>query len=143
MSTKKESIDCRLLCEPREDDLAAIIRLYREAGWWGAGPNDRELAAGIVAGSHCFAVAAVRGEMVGMGRAISDGVSDAYLQDVFVHPDQRNHGVATAIVAALLDRLEGDGLGWVGLVASNGSREMYERLGFVPMTGATALLRRR
>jgi len=134
--------DCFLLENPDDGELAAITALYRAAGWWGDGPDDQGHVARIVAGSHCFALAIDGGAVVGMGRAISDRASDAYVQDIFVRPGHRGRGVATAIVAALARRLEDDGLGWIGLVAEPGSRGLYQRLGFEPMPGAAAMLRR-
>jgi len=43
----------------------------------------------LVRSSFAFAIAVHResGATVGMGRAISDGVSDAYIQDLIVLPD--------------------------------------------------------
>lgn len=133
--------DCVFLSNPSDGELAAITALYRAAGWWGDGPDDPDHVERIVAGSHCFVLASENGATVGMGRAISDRASDAYLQDIFVAPALRGRGVATAIVTALISRLEEDGLRWIGLVAEPGSRGLYERLGFAPMPGAEPLLR--
>lgn len=134
--------DLTFLADPDDGTLASVVALYRAAGWWGDGPDDPDHAARIIAGSHCFVLAREGGAVAGMGRALSDRVSDAYVQDVFVLPAYRGRGVAFAIVAALLGRLERDGLRWVGLVAEPGSLGLYERLGFTPMPGATPLLRR-
>ena len=42
---------------------------------------------------------------VGMGRLISDGASDAYIQDVVVFPEYRGHGIGSRIVSALFQKL--------------------------------------
>jgi spermidine synthase len=74
-----------------------------------------------------------------MGRAISDGVSDAYIQDLTVLADQRNQGIGGMILRALVARLHADGLFWIGLIAEPGSASFYlregfrERVGWVPM----------
>jgi spermidine synthase len=132
--------DCIFLESPDDDEIAAITALYRAAGWWGDGPDDADHSERIVSGSHCFVLASENGAAVGMGRAISDRVSDAYVQDVFVLPAHRRRGVATAVVSAIARRLEEDGLRWIGVVAEPGSRGLYERLGFAPMPGAEPLL---
>ena len=95
----------------------------------------------IVAGSHCFVVARREGRIIGMGRAMSDRASDAYIQDVTVLDAFRGRGVGTGIVRELIRRLEEDGIHWIGLIAERGSHPFYESLGFTIMDGAVPLLR--
>jgi len=116
-----------------------IVDLYRAGGWW----KDEYDPAGIpalVEGSHAFAVAVdVKGHAVGMGRAITDRYSDAYIQDVVVMDERRGEGIGRMIVERLLERLREDGLGWIGLIAEDGSEEFYEGLGFKRMKGTPML----
>ena len=65
-----------------------------------------------------------------MGRAISDRTNDGYIQDVFVSPDLRGRGVGAELVRRLALRLRIDGLGWIGLIAADGSWPFYAKLGF-------------
>ncbi|MDI9570987.1 MAG: GNAT family N-acetyltransferase [Pseudomonadota bacterium] len=127
--------------DPDGKQVAAIFRLYETAGWW-AGRTDEsmELARRIVAGSHCFVLAEEGGAIVGMGRAISDGFSDAYLQDVSVLPEFRKRGIGARIVRELLLRLRADGLQWVGLIARGETRSFYRHLGFEEMPDTAAML---
>jgi spermidine synthase len=120
-----------------------IIGLYRAMGWWGESPDDLAIVGSLVRGSHAFVAALDGGEVIGMGRALSDRESDAYIQDVAVRADRRGQGVGGEIVRRLVERLEGDGIGWIGLVAEPGAARIYERLGFAQMLGATPMLRRR
>jgi len=53
-----------------------------------------------------------------MGRAISDGISDAYIQDVTVLSEFRGQGIGTGIVQEILKQLRDDGLQWIGLIAT-------------------------
>lgn len=134
----------RFITAPVRVETDQIISLYRAEGWWypgGDSDKDATRLSAIVSGSHCFVVADADGGIVGMGRAISDRFSDAYIQDVAVRHDCRGRGIGTAIVSALVSRLEADGLGWIGLVAERHSEPFYYRLGFSPMPGATALLK--
>ena len=112
----------------------AVRRLYECAGWWKGGDRE-DLIPGLLGGSRCVAAAFAGPDLVGMGRLLSDGVSDAYIQDVVVLPGHRGHGVGSAIVAFLRDWCLDRGIGWVGLVAEPGSRPFYERLGFAEMSG--------
>ncbi len=109
-------------------------------GWWEAG-DEPWLAARIVEGSHAFAVAERGGDIIGMGRAIGDRTSDAYIQDLTVDPAFRRRGVGAAMVRALVERLNRDGLFWIALIAEKGSEAFYEGLGFNAMPGATPMRR--
>ena len=78
---------------PRADVLA----LYRAAGWFDPSDPAPELDAMI---ANSFAVSAAfdpDGRLVGMARALSDGVSDAYILDVVVDPAHRSQGVGRTL----------------------------------------------
>ncbi len=121
---------------PTEDDITDVQALYREARWWGDEPDDPEHIRAIIRGSDCFVTARAQKRIVGMGRVISDGVSDAYIQDVTVSPSWRRRGAASAMMEALLARMRKRGLSWLGLIAQKGSYDLYERVGFRVMEGA-------
>ncbi|WP_058594549.1 GNAT family N-acetyltransferase [Leucobacter chromiiresistens] len=72
------------------------------------------------------------GEVVGMARAVGDGLQYAYVQDVIVHPEHEGSGIATRMVERLLELLqpEGDVELFVGLFASDAAVGVYESLGF-------------
>ncbi|MCX5791437.1 MAG: GNAT family N-acetyltransferase [Elusimicrobia bacterium] len=119
--------------------LKRIITLYRAQGWWA--PSDRPARLRrLIQGSHCFVVAEKNGAIVGMGRAISDGVSDAYIQDVAVLGSERGAGTGSAIMKALQRRLKADGINWLGLIAQDGSSPFYARLGFRELKRAKPML---
>ena len=122
-----------------EVPMEAVKRLYEIAGWWVPGADEERLPR-LVRGSFCFASAYDGGELVGIGRAISDGASDAYIQDVMVRPDHRGLGIGSAIVAFLRDWCQGEGIAWIGLIAAPGTREFYDRLGFRAMEAHVPML---
>ena len=122
-------------------EIDHLIHLYRSAGWWAERADNPSLVAGIVAGSHCFLVARQVGTIVAMGRAISDGVSDAYIQDVTVDPAFRGRGIGSHMVARLVARLEADGIGWIGLIAERKTDPFYRPLGFAPMADSIPMLK--
>ncbi|MFA6030119.1 MAG: GNAT family N-acetyltransferase [Elusimicrobiota bacterium] len=119
-----------------------MVVLYKAAGWWKRGDTPALLRR-IVAGSHCYMLAVESGRLVGMGRALSDRANDAYIQDVFVTPERRGRGIASALVRRLERRLRSDGLRWVGLIAADRSRPFYEKLGFRRMKDADPMLKER
>jgi len=126
---------------PIPDEIDRITNLYRRENWWKQEGDNPEMVRLIIAGSHCFLVARHGDIIVGMGRAVSDSASDAYLQDVTVMYSFRGKGIGTRIVEILVNRLERDGIHWIGLIAERGSHPFYERLGFSIMERATPMLR--
>jgi len=118
-----------------------IITLYRQAGWWKSPDADRDHVRRIITGSHCFLVVLENDELVGMGRVISDGESDAYIQDVTVKTNCRKKGIGTQIVKRLVERIEADGLKWIGLIAERNTHEFYERIGFKKMPDSIPMLK--
>lgn len=122
-------LSLRFVKRPGDAFLRQIIALYSRQGWWSKGDKNA-LAAALIRSSHCFLAALDGGRVVGMGRAISDGVSDAYIQDVAVLKEYRGRGLGSKIVRGLKNRLKADGIKWVGLIAQDGSHGFYEPLGF-------------
>lgn len=118
----------------RED----IIDLYKQAGWWSnADDADTSFVDKIVSGTFLFAVATKEGKIIGMGRAISDGFSDAYIQDVTVQEKYRKQGIGSEIIKLLVITLKQRGIGWIGLISEPGAENFYHQLGFEVMKGHT------
>ena len=133
-------LDFIFLRDPSDSQIKQITQIYRQEGWWNVATDDPVLIKRLVSGSHCLVLAVQDELVVGMGRAISDGISDAYIQDVAILNSYRDQGIGSQLVAKLTERLLADGLTWIGLIAERGSRTFYERLGFKPMPNATAML---
>jgi len=121
-------ITLRFIKRPGTSFLRQIIALYTSQGWWDN--SGKDALAGLIRNSHCFIVALDKGRVAGMGRAISDRVSDAYIHDVAVLKEYRGLGLGSKIVRELKKRLKADGVKWVGLIAQDGSHAFYEPLGF-------------
>jgi aralkylamine N-acetyltransferase len=135
------SVQCVFIEKPTDDQIRQIVELYQAQGWWLAcDEGRRELIPSLIAGSQCFVVATDGRSILGMGRALSDGVSDAYIQDLTVRRDCRNRGIGKMILRTLLDRLHTDGIVWIGLIAEPGSKNLYRRVGFREMSEATPML---
>ena len=75
-----------------------------------------------------------------MGRAVSDGVSDAYIQDVVVLKKFRRAGIGNRIIEKIIECLRSRRIGWIGLIAEPGTQPFYQRLGFAAMAGYTPML---
>ncbi len=125
-----------------KDQKQQIIELYRDAGWWSKSDEAApELIGRLIEGSHCFVACFSGNETVAMGRALSDRAYDAYIQDVFVKPGFRKRGIAREITRMIIDRLQQDGMKWIGLIATPEAREMYSKMGFQEIDRTAMLLR--
>ncbi|MBT8507685.1 GCN5 family acetyltransferase [Methanomicrobiaceae archaeon CYW5] len=114
-------------------DTGEILSLYRVAGWWDEGA-DTALIPSIIAGSYAFVVATDReGSAIGMGRVLSDGISDAYIQDVVVAPACRGQGIGKGIIRVLIDICLAADIGWIALIGEPGTEAFYLPLGFSRM----------
>ena len=134
-------IDYTFLQTPTHTEIARLTQLYRQAGWWNDEADNPNVVSGIVSGSHCFLVARQSDTIIAMGRAISDRISDAYIQDVTVDPAFRRKGIGTRMVSELVARLESDGIGWIGLIAERKTHPFYRPLGFSPMADSVPMLK--
>lgn len=67
-------------------------------------------------------------ELVGFARAVSDGVSDAYLADVFVVAAHRGRGIGGRMVEAMVE--EGLGARFRWFLSTRDAHELYARYGF-------------
>ena len=122
-------------------DEVEIANLYRAGGWWKEEYDQKELPR-LIRGSFLFVIAVDRktGHAVGMGRVISDGVSDGYIQDLVVLPEYRKTGIGAQIVATLVKKSIERGISWIGLIAEPDTEKFYLPFGFHPMEGHVPLI---
>jgi len=122
--------------------VEAIVALYQAGGWWQESPEARAVIPDMIRGSFCFMLARdPEGRIVGMGRVISDGFSDGYIQDVVVFHHLRGKGIGRELVLRLARYCEEKGLGWIGLVAEPGTYGFYQKLGFSLKEGFQLMLK--
>ena len=82
---KLEDFEFRMERSLNLDEVAA---LYLEAGWI-TEPVDKAALGAMLKGSFAVSAAFLNGRLVGMMRAFSDGVSDAYMLDLVVLKEHR------------------------------------------------------
>ena len=111
-----------------------IVDLYKAGGWWKETYTKDGLPL-LLKGSFVFAVAVdtKTGKAIGMGRVLSDGISDAYIQDLIVLPEYRGQHIGKQLTTTLMDYCVSHGIHWIGLIAEPGSSRFYTTLGFQPM----------
>ena len=113
------------------DELSA---LYRAAPLGDKKPADLKI---VFTNSRirCFVYENER--LVGVGRALSDGLDCSYICDVAILPSHQNQGLGLAIVAKLVALSAGHKK--IILYAVPGKEGFYKKLGFKSMTTAMAI----
>ena len=82
---------------------AEIRQLYTEVGWTAYTENMPALEQGYK--NSMLVLAAYEGdELLGIIRAVGDGFTIVFVQDILVFPEKQRQGVGTALLKAVLDR---------------------------------------
>jgi ribosomal protein S18 acetylase RimI-like enzyme len=117
-----------------------IVKLYKSGGWWKESYDPSEINR-LIKGSFAFAIAFDSNikKAVGMGRILSDGVSDAYIQDIVVLKNYREKGIGKEIIKTLIKYCKKKKVNWIGLIAEPNQQDFYERLGFKKMKNYTPM----
>ena len=111
-----------------EADLPAAMRLKEAAGW-----NQTEadwLRLLRLEPRGCFAATAEGGRLVGTATTTSYGRELAWIGMVLVDPEFRRRGIASRLMSAALEYLDGEGIAAVKLDATPDGRTVYKKLGF-------------
>ena len=93
-------MDIREYTRYNEED---ILRLYTSVGWAAYTCDPAALREGF-ANSLCVLAAYEDEELLGIIRAVGDGVTVVFVQDILVFPEKQRLGVGTALLRAVLER---------------------------------------
>ena len=84
-------------------NIDEIKRLYSGVGWTAYTENMPALEQGYK--NSMLVLAAYEGdELLGIIRAVGDGFTIVFVQDILVFPEKQRQGVGTALLKAVLDR---------------------------------------
>jgi GNAT superfamily N-acetyltransferase len=111
------------------EDIGGGLRLCRAAGWNQLEDDWRAL----LAPPSVFRLALRDDRAIGAAGAVAYGGKLAWVCMVLVDPAERGHGLGTAVVEQVLERLAG--FTTVGLDATPSGRPVYARLGFADAYG--------
>ena len=115
-------------------DWNELSALYRVAPLGNKHPSDLKTAFSN-SRFRCFVYD--EGKLVGVGRALSDGVDCSYICDIAVLPNHQGSGLGREIVAKLVERSRGHKK--IILYAVPGKEPFYQRFGFLRMKTAMAI----
>lgn len=77
--------------------------------------------------------------LIGVGRALADGLDCSYICDVAIHPDYQGKGLGKGIVNKLIELSKGHNK--IILYANPGKEQFYSKLGFDIMNTAMAIFK--
>jgi len=84
---------------------AEVLRLYRSVQWSAARKPDRLMRA--LGRSHSVVTAWVKGSLVGLGNALSDGSLVVYYPHMLVLPEFQGRGIGRELMKRLMKRYRG------------------------------------
>ena len=71
--------------------------------------------------------------LIGYIDCISNGVTDAYIQDLMVHPDYQGRGIGTDLMKKMIDYLKKKHIYMISVVFEEKLKPFYEKFGFFSM----------
>jgi spermidine synthase len=126
-----------LINEFSGDMLEHIAGFYIHAGWIGKDDDTSFLLPALKGSALVAGAFDEKGKIIGSARVLSDGCSDAYIQDVVVDPAYRGQGIGSELIRVLTDALLEKGVDWIGLVGEPGTEEFYRKQNWVAKPGYT------
>ena len=134
---KQKNFEIKFIDNWSEDD---IVNLYRAGGWWKES-YDKSKIKDLIKGSFAFAVVIENktNKTAGMGRILSDGISDAYLQDIIILPEYRKKGLGKYLVDELVKYCYSKNIKWIALISEPNQDGFYSNIGFKKMKNYTPM----
>jgi GNAT superfamily N-acetyltransferase len=121
-----EEMEIREYTEYKEDE---IYKLYTEVGWKAYTADMPALKQGY-RNSLLVLAAYEDNELLGIIRAVGDGYTIIFIQDILVYPDRQRQGIGTALLKAVLERYPN--VRQIELVTDNTEKTIafYKSMGF-------------
>jgi GNAT superfamily N-acetyltransferase len=122
----------RVSTDPAELDVGAI-HAYLTESYWAEGVSLDSVQRSIEGSSACIGVFDTEGHQVGFARAVGDGVTFAWIADVYVLEGHRGKGLAAWMLRELLAQPRLADLRRV-VLATRDAHRLYAQVGFGPLS---------
>lgn len=119
----------KIIKKPSDKLISQIMDVYSEAGWLKEWDNKKRIS-DIVNKSYTFFAVFEGKKIVAIARVISDGVNDAYIQDLAVKKDMRGLGIGSKLLSFVKNYLVKKGFKFIILVSQNNTERFYMKNGF-------------
>jgi GNAT superfamily N-acetyltransferase len=120
----------RVSTDPADVDLDWLHPALSERAYWALGRSREQVERSI---ERSWTYTALDGDrQVGFARVVTDGVTFAWVCDVFVDEAERGRGIGDLLMGTIAADPRLAGLRRV-ILATRDAHELYERHGFVPL----------
>lgn len=83
--------------------------------------------------SYCHIAVYEDEKLIGYIDSVSNGVTDAYIQDLMVRPEHQGKGIGTALMDQMIKYLKEKHIYMISVVYEESLKPFYERFGFYSM----------
>jgi ribosomal protein S18 acetylase RimI-like enzyme len=112
--------------EKTEVSAKAIAELRRAVGW-----NGMEICYKNKLMTSYYHIAVYDGDrLIGFVDTTSNGVTDAYIQDLIVHPDYQGKGIGTELMNRVISYLKERNIFMISVLFEEKLKPFYARFGF-------------
>ena len=114
--------------------LVDVLPIYEAVGWTIYTQNPEMLEAAFENSLHVLAAFTEEGILVGVLRAVGDGASILFIQDILVTPEYQHQGIGTKLLQQTLEKYKN--VYQIQLTTDNSMKKIsfYESNGFTSLT---------
>ena len=114
--------------------LVDVLPIYEAVGWTNYTQNPEMLEAAFENSLHVLAAFTEEGILVGVLRAVGDGASILFIQDILVTPEYQHQGIGTKLLQQTLEKYKN--VYQIQLTTDNSMKTIsfYESNGFTSLT---------
>ena len=122
-------INIKQLCVFNNALVEQVANLYKQEKFIDENEFNFQTIRRALKNSFCVFGAFDCNELVGVFRAISDGVADAYLLDLIVENSARKQGIATALSQAIISHLQRRNIEWIVCISTPEGKFVHRKFG--------------
>ena len=119
-----------MIFKTNEKVPADLLSSLRESVGWNR--MEKELSNPNLT-SYCHIAAYEENELIGFIDCVSNGVTDAYIQDLMVKPEYQGKGIGTKLMNMMIDYLKDNHIYMISVLFDESLKSFYERFGFYTM----------
>ena len=126
-----KNMDIRISTDRTDVDLDVVHAFLSQQAYWSKN-IPRTVVQKSIENSYCFS-AFIAEKQIGFARVVSDAATFAYLADVFVLPEFRDHGISKKLMQSVQSHPELQGLRrWMLMTAD--AHKLYQSFGFAALS---------
>lgn len=122
--------ECEMIYKYNENISAKVLSDLREFVGWNRMEEEYE---NPLMTSYCHITVYEKDELIGYIDCVSNGVTDAYIQDLMVHPNYQGKGIGTELMNQMIAYLKEKHIYMISVVYEENLKLFYEKFGFYQM----------